>query len=65
MNNRYPRLTPMRAFALLEELNRADWNDQYKIRQAKEALSNHVKAALATGKRKRSRAKVVKLRSVG
>lgn len=65
MNNRYPRLTPMRAFELLAVINEKRWNDEYKIERVRDALSCHVKAALATSKKRRSKAKVVKLRSVG
>lgn len=66
MTDRYPRLTPMRAFTLLNEINDLSWqNDVAKLNRVREALSNHVKAALATGKKRRSKAKVVKLRSVG
>lgn len=64
MKDRYPRLTPMRAFDLLTDLNRTEWNDAWKVTRAKEALSSHIKAALVT-KKKRKAARVVKLRSVG
>lgn len=64
MGDRYPRLTPMRAFELLAITNEPRWNDQYKLERVRDALSCHVKAAL-TAKKKRKAAKVVKLRSVG
>lgn len=64
MKDRYPTLTPLRAFNLLADLNRTDWSDAYKVRAAKTALENHVKAALVA-KNKRKAAKVTKLRSVG
>lgn len=64
MTDRYPRLKPMRALELLAHLNRTDWSDAGKLERAREALSNHVRAALVT-KKKRKAAKVVKLRSVG
>jgi hypothetical protein len=51
---RYPRLTPLRAFCLLEKLNSSSWNEHQKITFAREALSAHIKAALVT-KRKRKR----------
>lgn len=67
MKYRYPRLTPLRAFELLEYLN-GPAHESYKLSRAREVLAAHIKAALvARNKRKRKRkaSKVTELRSVG
>jgi hypothetical protein len=53
----YTRLTPLRAFNLLEEVNDATTTDSWKLKQVRRALSEHVRAYLVTKPRKHSRKK--------
>ncbi len=49
---KYKTLTPMRAFDLLAMLN-SSYSEAWKLEQARESLSQHIKAALVRGKRRR------------
>jgi hypothetical protein len=52
---RHPRLTPMRAFALLETINDVQGSNEWKLRRVREALSSHVRAALTVAQKRRHR----------
>lgn len=53
---KYPRLTPMRAVGLLKGLPPSKEHCcQYEYERIREALENHIKAALVAKKRKAKR----------
>lgn len=43
-NEKYRRLTPLRALAILEAADRTDYNDAERYRQLRAAMFEHVKS---------------------
>lgn len=46
----HKRLTPLRALNLLNDIQNAGWNAEYRLRMARDALTEHIKAHLRKGR---------------